>query len=238
MNTDITLRVTRIQYREFAEQVKSACACLALSTPKSMGGNFGLFYGMAGSVLLDASKDASQVEVRRVELSTSINTAAFRAVPRPELDWSVLSDDEIYPFVVAHEIGHCVDNFSHWDIPLTDDDELRNRLANALRPVNELLADRYAWSRVRPGEPIPVGENGKREQERISEQLDLLEEFLPPRRRPARRLPIGQYLHVPSAMLMTNELATFVGPAVSPHVVSQVRERSRTYRRDSRSRAY
>ncbi|MCY1370191.1 hypothetical protein D9M69_572740 [compost metagenome] len=138
------------------------------------------------------------------------------------MDWSVLEDHEIYPFVVWHEIGHRVDNFDSWLIGIKDAeilDECRRRVCF----VNELLADRYAWSQVRPGEPVPLSENGKRLQERAVESLAYLEKHAPRNRSPRKEwaLSVGQYLDVPDYMLDGHHRAAFIGPEVSRKLVQQ-----------------
>ena len=237
--TDTTLRVTRLQYRAFADQVKQFGCCLSPSTFRSLGNNWGLYSPMVGSVLVDASTKETRYDERAViQLSTSVNTADLRRQARPEIDWSALDDHEIYPFIVAHELGHHIDNFSVWDVCRIEDSQARDRCMKVLRSINEVLADRYAWSQVRPGEPVPLCEYGKRLQEEVAADMELLYKHAPRVRRTRfRTCPKGQYEYVPTKMLLTNELVAFVGPAVSGGLVNDIRQRSRTYRRDTRSRA-
>ena len=239
MKTNTTLRLTRAQYRALAEQVKQVGCCLGLSTFLEMGRNWGIFNPMVHTVLIDASAEQIQFDERaHIQLATSINTADLRSQQRPEIDWSMLEDHEIYPFVVAHEIGHRVDNFDFWDVARIEDEGAKERCIRSLRSINEVLADRYAWSQIRPGEPIPLCEYGKAIEESVAADMELLNKHSPRIRRGfIRPCPPGQYAYIPREMLMTSEMVAYVGPDVSPKLVGQVRDRSRVYRRDSRSRA-
>ena len=238
MKSDITLRLTRTQYRAYAEQVKQAGCCLSLSTFKAMGNAWGMYNPWAQSVVRDVSVEETKYDERAViELATSIKTADLRNVQRPEIDWSALEDHEIYPFVVAHEIGHRVDNFSIWDMSRIEDEQVQNQCTSVLRSINEVLADRHAWAQVRPGEPVPLCEYGKSVAETVAASLELLNKYAPRVRRGSFHVcQAGQYQYVPQSMLMTNELTSFVGPAVSGELVGSIREKARTYRRDTRSR--
>lgn len=238
MKTDTTLRLTRTQYRAFAEQTKQAGCALSLSTFRALGNCWGIFDPRARLVCLDVSADElSFTEGCGIQLSTSVDTACLRGNQRPEIDWSVLEDHEVYPFIVAHEIGHRVDNFCYWDANRIADDQVRTRCGSVIRSINEVLADRYAWSQIRPGEPVPLCEFGKSLQEEVAGDIALMDKYMPRVRRQPKALPAGRYLHVPEAMLMTDAHVSFIGTGVSTAAIERAR-RPRTYRRDSRSRAY
>jgi hypothetical protein len=238
MKTDTTLRLTRSQYRIFAEQVKEAGCALSLSTFRAMGNCWGIFDPRAKLTCMDVSADDVMfTECSSIQLSMSIQTDVMRNVSRPEIDWSALDDDEIYPFIVAHEIGHRVDNFCYWDTGRIDDERIRTRCESAIRSINEVLADRYAWNQIRPGDPVPLCEYGKSIQEEVTADLALMDAYIPRVRRQPRSLPSGRYLHVPEVMLMTDSLISYIGTGVSAAVVTSVRAKHRTYRRDTRSRA-
>lgn len=238
MKTDTTLRLTRTQYRTFAEQVKQAGCVLSLSTFRALGSCWGIFDPRAKLVCLDVSSDEPGfTEVCGIQLSTSVDAGRLRGNQRPEIDWSALEDHEIYPFIVAHEIGHRVDNFCYWDTARIDDQKVRNRCESVIRSINEVLADRYAWSQIRPGEPVPFCELGKSLQEEVAADIALMDKHMPRVRRQPRALPVGRYLHIPEKMLMSDVHVSFIGTGVSASAIESAR-RPRTYRRDSRSRAY
>ncbi|WP_238935085.1 hypothetical protein [Pseudomonas typographi] len=187
----------------------------------------------------DASVDTPHLQERIViQLAASVDAGRLRAVQRPEIDWSQLRDDEIYPFIVQHEIGHKVDNHFGFDLWAIKDPEVHDKCYRVLSFVNEILADRFAWNQIRPGEPVPLCENGKRLQEEAAESMALLDLHIPRTRRAPRALPAGQYAWVPKSMLMTNAHLAYVGPGVAAGLVERARTRRRVYRRDTRSRAF
>ncbi|MDM9596956.1 MULTISPECIES: hypothetical protein [Pseudomonas] len=238
MKTDTTLRITRRQYRQFAELAKSNGVGLTLDTFTNMGGIWGEYSSWAQPVIRDVSSESRLCDERTaIKLAASVNAGAFRNAHRPELDWAVLEDGEIFQFIVNHEIGHHIDNFSICDLSLTPNREVEDECFKVMRRVNEMLADRYAWEQVRPGEPLPLSEAGKRLQEVMAADLELLNKNMPRTRRAPKALPSGQYTYVPASMLKTEELAAFVGPHVSPALIEHTRNRRRIHRRDSRLRA-
>lgn len=239
MKTDTTLRLSRVQYRQFAEQAKQVGCGLSLSSFRDLGNAWGTYNPMVNGVFVNAEKPGSAFdECSEIQLATQVDTALLRSVQRPEIDWSALEDHEVYPFIMAHEIGHRMDNYCIFDAWGIQGDEDRTKCEGWMRMVNEVLADRYAWEQIRPGEPVPLCESGKRGQEAVADALALLSKHLSRSRRQPRALPSGQYAYVPLAMLRTDSLAAYVGPRVSPVLIERTREKRRTYRRDSRSRAF
>ena len=239
MKTNSTLRLGRVAYRQLAEITKQAGCCLSLATDEELGGNWGMFSGFGQAVHQDALTDNPMLLERVVlQVAQNVDAGRLRSVQRPEIDWSQLEDDEIHKFIVLHELGHYVDNFNCFDLFNIADREIQNRCQRVLRGVNEVLADRHAWNLIRPGEPVPLCETGKRLQEEMAEALALLDKHVPRPRRAARTLPSGQYNFVPRSMLMNDAYLAYVGPQVSSALVDRVRNRSRVHRRDSRSRAF
>ncbi len=239
MKTASTLRLGRVQYRQLAEMAKQAGCCLGLSTFEKLGSAWGLYSGFGSAVHEDASVDTPYLQERIViQLAASVDTGQLRAVQRPEIDWSQLHDDEIFPFIVQHEIGHRIDNHFGFDLWNIKDPEIHDKCHRVLAFVNEILADRYAWSQIRPGEPVPLCENGKRVQEEAAKAMAILDIHIPRTRRAPRSLPSGQYSFVPQSMLMTDSLTAYVGPQVAPQLIERARTRRRVYRRDSRSRVF
>lgn len=239
MKTDTTLRLGRVQYRALAEIAKQAGCCLGLSTFEQLGGAWGLFNPFALGVHKDATVDTPHMQEQIViQLAASVDAARLRSVQRPEIDWSQLHDDEIYQFITWHEIGHKLDNHFIFDLWGITDKKLHDKCHGVIAFVNEILADRFAWNQIRPGEPVPLCENGKRMQEKAAEAMALLDLHIPRTRRAPRALPGGQYSYVPQSMLMTDSLTAYVGPKVAPQLVERARTRRRVHRRDTRSRAF
>lgn len=237
MKTATTLRIGRVQYRQLAELAKQAGCCLELTSVEELGGNWGMYTPFAAAVLPDVSQDHRGIEERVViQLATTVNTEQLRAAQRPEIDWSQLHDEEIYKFIVAHEIGHFLDNHCVFDVWSIKDQDIQATCYKAIKAVNEVLADRYAWSQIRPGEAVPLCENGKRLEQSIAESMFLLNKYAPRTRRAPRSLPSGQYSYVPQSMLMTDSSVAYVGTKVSPELIDRTRNRRRIHRRDTRVR--
>ncbi|WP_040261910.1 hypothetical protein [Pseudomonas massiliensis] len=237
MKTDTTLRLTRTQYRQLAEVAKQDGCCLSLASVAQLRGNWGLFTPWALGIHDDAtSNEARMRENVVIEVATTVNAARLRRAVRPEIDWSQLEDHEVFPFIVAHEIGHFRDNHFPFDIFKIEDLEARARCERVISSVNEVLADRFAWSRIRPGEPVPLCENGKRVQREVAEAMELLDKYIPRQRRSPRVLPAGQYRWIPQSMLESEQLTAFVGPKVSPALIERSRQRRRIHRLDTRRR--
>ena len=223
-HTDTTLRLTRAQYRQYAEQVKAVGKALNLATYTDLGGwgekgNWGL------AIIDDAAAPPSPfTEKGLITLSTTINTKALRraGINRPECDWSQLADAEMYPFIVAHEIGHVVDNFGWW-APFNldrDDQDVRRALA-ALPYINEVLADRWAWQQVCQ-RPMPLTAHGKRNAQKIEEYIDLLTQLTGGRYAGGKKaLPGGQYRSIPEYMLATPQRAKWIGPDIHPETLRE-----------------
>ena len=237
MKTNTTLRIGRIQYRQLAEMSKRAGCCLELATVEELGGNWGMYCPFADAVHPDASKDDPKIEERVIlQLATTVDAGQLRSAQRPEIDWSQLHDDEIYKFIVAHEIGHFLDNHCGFDIWAITDPLIQRKCQQVIGAVNEVLADRYAWNQIRPGEPVPLCETGKRLQDSMAESMLLLNKYVPRTRRIPRSLPAGQYSYIPRSMLMTNTNVSYVGTKVSSDLINCARNRRRVYRRDTRVR--
>ncbi|GFM89184.1 hypothetical protein PSCICO_45830 [Pseudomonas cichorii] len=232
MKTNTVLRLGRIQYRKLADLTKQAGCCLGVSTFEKLGKAWGLFSIWPSAVHVDVSVDGVSLEERTVlQVAARVNTARLRAVQRPEIDWSQLEDHEIFEFIVQHEIGHSLDNHFVLDLWGITDPHLQDKCHRIICRTNEVLADRYAWNQIRPGEPVPLCENGKRIQEDVAESMALLDLHVPRTRRTPRALACGQYTWVPQSMLLTDELTDFIGPGVSPALI----QRDRAYCRDTRS---
>ncbi|MBN3968172.1 hypothetical protein IMW75_23205 [Pseudomonas gregormendelii] len=237
MKTSTTLRLGRAQYRQLAELSKEAGCCLAIGTNEELVGNWGMFNPFAQAVHPDASANDLSLEERVVILiAAEVEAGVMRGVQRPEIDWSQLEDHEIHKFIVMHEIGHYRDNHYGFDTFGISDPEARVECQKAIGAVNEILADRYAWNAIRPGEPVPLCESGKRMQESMAKSMALLDKYVPRIRRAPRSLPSGQYAYVPRSMLMTDSNVAFVGSNVSSELVDHARNRRRAYRRDTRVR--
>lgn len=86
-----------------------------------------------------------------IEVAAEIRIAKWNAAARPEIDLAHVPSDRIHEFVVLHEIGHKLDNYSHYEAQRLRPDEWP-----AISELNEVLADRFAWALMFPGVPLPV----------------------------------------------------------------------------------
>jgi hypothetical protein len=209
------VNITRGQYRTFAEIAKANGCVLSLGTVEEMK-CFGEFSFMSIGVVEDAAdRDSGLFEKAVITLARSIDADQFRSAGRPELDWGHLEDHEIFPFLFWHEIGHRVDNFDVFSVVGLNDPEARATCLRYADTVNEVLADRFAWNNVRPGEPVPMCDVGKRLQDGIAAGMEALRKHAVHTSAFTRQpLPAGQYRSVPKEMLVEPWKVRYVGSKV------------------------
>lgn len=159
-------------------------------------------------------------EVSMITLADRINVNSFRACQRPELDWSAVPDEKIYEFVVWHEIGHRRDNFDMLDFMMNpkhsamDNADPKRYWYRAMRRVNEVLADRFAWNKLFPGQSMPIASGRTPEYlEKINEDITQLARDFKRGRFPLRPLPPGHAEYIPREMLENRRLASYTGLA-------------------------
>ena len=75
------------------------------------------------------------------------------------------------------------------------------RAASKVLDINEGLADRFAWERIRPGHPLPLTKAGRLHADRIERSIEELSRFFTKGRFTFKPLDPGQYRHVPAHML-------------------------------------
>lgn len=222
------------QYRSFAETAKGAGLGLFVSSFESLGA-WGVYSPLAMPIHDDVTDaNSKRDECMQIGLAASIDLGRLYAAGdgRPELDWRAIRPDEVYPFLFYHELGHRLDNFDAWEVVLIKDECVRTACRRVVGYVNEVLADRFAWNQIRPGEPVPLTEYGRRNEEQLSKAMQLLEVHgRRTSRYAARPMASGPYRCVPDSMLATIELAAFVGPKVSKQLLS---ERTRYHQQASR----
>jgi hypothetical protein len=180
-------------------------------------GGWGSYSPWGLLVCNDARNPESKYSERSLlTLSDTISTAKFRQASenRPELNWGLLSNEEIYPFILWHEIGHHCANFSPIDITAVPDADVRGLLLARSTYVNEALADRYAWEKIRPGEPMPLTERGRTRREELEESIAFLGRHVTLSKGSRKPLCPGLYRDVPEYMMATRERAAYLGPKV------------------------
>lgn len=210
------LHITREQYRSFAEIAKAHGCVLSLSTSAEMK-CWGEYSPMAAGVVLDATDSNSRlIEKSTVLLARSVDADVFRSANRPELDWRKLEDHEIFPFLLWHEIGHKVNNFDVFSIVTIADPDTKSACLGYVKTINEVLADRFSWSKIRHGEPAPMGETGQRLKAKVADGLDFLTEHAGHTSAfTVTQLDPGQYRCVPKEMLGTPWKARYIGTKVA-----------------------
>lgn len=224
MSKKTAVSLTPEMYRQFSDLCKvEAGHALEVSSFEAMRNSWGLT-GFSASELIQDVRSASAIftqPVGRIELAETVDVAEFRLVgrSRPELNWAVLSDEEIHPFIVWHEIGHCRDGFSMLDAQFQQIEGPSPGLS-MVRMLNEVLADRFAWERIRPGDPLPLTERGRRDKVSIETALQYVSQFYQRAKYKVRPLEAGQYLHVSPRMLESKRMAAFLGPEVHPELLA------------------
>ncbi len=226
------IRLTRRQYRDFAEATKRIKLGLKVGTPAQMPDEWAHYSPWALLVRDDVRQDNPQgSESALITIVVELDPALVRAAGamRPELDWGKLHDAEVYPFMLQHEIGHRLDNFDTLRLLGMQASETRDRCQRQISYVNEVLADRFAWQQIRPGAPMPLSKRGEREQEQLAESLSFLGRHADRTPAPKKTLTAGQYRDVPDDMLHP-EFVEFVGPSVSRVLLERRAEALLSYR--------
>lgn len=218
------LRLTRSQFRRFAEIAKSRGYILEVHEPWEKPGVWGECGYMAMTAINDVTDPHSRgSEHGYISLATRINAREMSATSRPEIDLSAVPLHLAYEFVLWHEIGHKEWNFSLLDfIFARPGEEKYDRYYAKMRRINEVLADRYAWERLFPGKPMPVRKDLTFvDRRRIELDIEELEEGLGPLTLKERKpLPAGQYKVISTKMLATPKMAAWAGPKAlvqAPH---------------------
>lgn len=104
-------------------------------------------------VALSGDGSGAWREYGLLEVASEISIDRWNNAIRPEIDLRRVPAGRIHEFVVWHEIGHRLDNYCHFDAQTK-----RCHEWDDIREVNEVLADRFAWRAMFPGERLPVRE--------------------------------------------------------------------------------
>ena len=234
--TNSTLSLTKARYRALAALCKAeAGKPLNIASETDMQGDWGMINYWALPVIDDATQpDQLYSERAYINVAHHIKTQDFRAAgkQRPECDWSKLSNSELFEFVVWHEIGHFRDNFSPIDIFFATPHDLApeaRRAASKVPYINEVLADRFAWERIRSGQPMPLTDAGRLNADQIERDIEEISRYFVRARHALKPLDPEQYCHVPAYMLTSKRKAAYVGPDVNPALIQRETEYYRDY---------
>jgi hypothetical protein len=104
-----------------------------------------------------------QREASTLCLANSIDYLAFREAQRPELDWSAIPQEDVFRFLVLHEVAHIRHGHAMELLTLQLRDDYFNRQTMEVAPkylgclaACEMVADRWAWAELYPGRAMPT----------------------------------------------------------------------------------
>jgi len=154
-------------FRALDKRVRAqAGAVLRCCTPDEMHGLWGATGGMSGDVFIDtrllgnAEHDGGVCDhAADICITNQIKVLDFQNAPRPEIDLRKIPAERIYEYLVWHEMGHLLDNFDPWGLfgkGVPADYANQDGVRNALSRLNEVMADRFAWRQMFPGQRLPV----------------------------------------------------------------------------------
>lgn len=207
-----TINVTKTQYRKLAKIAKEY-GCLLEIKPFSEIRCFGALHPMLAGATEDARKPTAYlIEHPLITIAESFSIEQMKSSNRPEINWEAIPTDKVIDFVLWHELGHKVWNFCQFDIFLKKLNFDRNMLYR-VRKCNEILADRFAWEKLFPGEKLPIKEGlSSGQSKEIEKDLFDLTQSLELKLKKITPLPRGRYLTIPLSMLSTEYLRKFIGP--------------------------
>ena len=168
---------------------------------------FGAVTWMATDVILDMHATPLRGHYcGGILLKNLIDVDLLRATTRTEMDWGPIPEEDIYRFIIFHEIGHCLNNYEYegW---LYEWGSEKYKLQGSVRWINEVLADRYAWEALYPGKPFPVKHRRKTAIKALMRKLD---RHFKMRDYKKKQLPPGPAKYVP--MLHEKHGIPFVTP--------------------------
>ncbi|WP_367852630.1 hypothetical protein [Rhodanobacter lycopersici] len=159
---------------------------IAVRTQQEMGRDWGRVNMMAQDVIIDLAKlrdrragQRCYDEIGLIEVSPRVPVAQMHAVHRPELDWSKVPADRMFEFIVMHEVGHTQNNFEPVERAFSKSFPHNDReWGLAYLAVAEAIADRYAWSALFPGEPLPADPQRVVSGDYLNEWMERLPEHL------------------------------------------------------------
>lgn len=128
---------------------------IVVRTRADMGGSWGLNTRWREPVYRNIAitdGPGSRAEVPGITIAAEIELEEFAECERPEMDWGAIPPNDVYRFIVLHEIGHRLHNFSPFELLSRGHLE---QWCGRLSRVNEALADRFAWNELYPGSSLP-----------------------------------------------------------------------------------
>ena len=133
-------------------------AVLVVKPHEEMEGAYARQSVLAGSVYRDSRirTGVCMEECGTIQIANriKINKDAMRSF---EVVWKDIPLEELYWWVIHHEIGHRLGNFSWWDLIEAcreNDRAFTTEVNREMAFLNEILADRWAWEKLHPEMPL------------------------------------------------------------------------------------
>lgn len=173
---------------------RTAYGCvIVVCSSAELGGAWGVNAGWGEAVYKDSAiidRPGSCTHVPGIRIANAIDIGKFSGARRPEMDWGAIPRSKIYHFVVLHEIGHRLNNFSRAAfLGSCGSGPDAKRLWRTLCNVNEALADRFAWSELFPGRPVPKRALPRSRFDELERDIEELRDMCPLPRVEVRPLP-------------------------------------------------
>lgn len=159
----LTPQVFRVLDRRVRKQ---SGGVLTVCTPDEIHGLWGSAGGLAGDVFIDtrllgnAEHEGGVCDqAADIRITNQIKVLDFQGAQRPEIDLRKIPANRIYEYLVWHEMGHLLENFDPWGLfgkGVPADYANRDDVQSALSQLNEVMADRFAWSQMFPDQRLPV----------------------------------------------------------------------------------
>lgn len=182
---------------------KMAGAVLIVREWSEMEGAFGRRGALYTSAIMDTTLPKrfwKGTDVSWIEIANAIDPSAFHSCKRPEMDWMAVKPPDIYRFIVLHEIGHAIENYNEINLIVlaARGQENFREIAGKVRTLNEVLADRFAWGNLYPGQPLPLREDLVSSRINYDKWFSELGKFLVLREQKRESLPVGAGQYVPT----------------------------------------
>jgi hypothetical protein len=121
--------------------------------------NIGQYESSFAYILFEGDIGFGGHTVRRntISLINVIDVEALRTLHRPEMSYESIPRDQIYRFIIYHEIGHALLNpiWPKSKIIRNIDGTVNQDETEIVQWAGEMRADRFAWKSLFPLQPFP-----------------------------------------------------------------------------------
>lgn len=172
---------------------------IEVKTPEQMKGSFVRWSMWAADVYKDHTMTSGD-EVSAIQLVNTLTVKDFRSMSRPEIDYSSIPPELIFPYLLWLGLGfrsRHYDDF-HMQIMPDIDRAIVDRVVREMRFLNQILADRFAWKHMFGDGPPPLSKQGKALQPELFNRFQQVNKYLPLYDRSQKNtLPNGPGEYVP-----------------------------------------